>query len=90
MTTIVSMGFSRDQALKALRATVWAAPAKDLELMGKSGGGSKVVLTALVSGTKTQCSVVGAGCPCVIVIATVLVSLPDLVVNVILPSSQEQ
>lgn len=25
VTTIVSMGFSRDQALKALRATVWAA-----------------------------------------------------------------
>lgn len=24
MSTIVSMGFSRDQALKALRATVWA------------------------------------------------------------------
>lgn len=67
-----------------------AAPAKDLELMGKSGGGSKVVLTALVSGTKTQCSVVDAGCPRVIVIATVLVSPPDLVVNVILSSSQEQ
>lgn len=26
VSTIVSMGFSRDQALKALRATVWAAP----------------------------------------------------------------
>lgn len=58
--------------------------------MGKSGGGSKVILTALVSGTKTQYSVVDAGCPRVIVIATVSVSLPDLVVNVILPSSQEQ
>lgn len=57
--------------------------------MGKSGGGSKVVLTALVL-TKTQDSVVDAGCPRVIVIATVLVSLPDWVVNVILPSSQEQ
>lgn len=54
--------------------------------MGKSGGGSKVVLTALVL-TKTQDSVVDAGCPRVIVIATVLVSLPDWVVNVILPSS---
>lgn len=30
VTTIVSMGFSRDQALKALRATVWTALAKNL------------------------------------------------------------
>ena len=29
VTTIVSMGFSRDQALKALRATVWAPPDED-------------------------------------------------------------
>lgn len=30
VTTIVSMGFSRDQALKALRATVGAAPSSGL------------------------------------------------------------
>lgn len=34
VTTIVSMGFSRDQALKALRATVCTAPG-DLEPMGR-------------------------------------------------------
>lgn len=54
MTTIVSMGFSRDQALKALRATVWAAPAKDLEPMGESVGGSKVTSIPLVSRSKAS------------------------------------
>lgn len=34
VTTIVSMGFSRDQALKALRATVGAASSSGLELLG--------------------------------------------------------
>lgn len=38
VTTIVSMGFSRDQALKALRATVWAPPAEDGSA-GKMGAG---------------------------------------------------
>lgn len=46
VTTIVSMGFSRDQALKALRATVCAAPG--LGAPGNAGWG-KVTVTPLVS-----------------------------------------
>lgn len=41
VTTIVSMGFSRDQALKALRATVRVAPSSGHGPGGEEGGGSQ-------------------------------------------------
>lgn len=60
MTTIVSMGFSRDQALKALRATVGGCPQLRTGASGDKGGGNEV--PSFISKTEdSRCGTATAG-----------------------------